>query len=109
LKKSSTTQALTYHGRLFTFRQDGWFNMTSAAKHHGKDVHEFLRLPSTGQYVAALHEAGISRVYKATPGWHLSPETGTWAHPKLAVFFARWLDVRFAVWCDMQRTGIFPR
>lgn len=25
---------------------------------------------------------------------------GTWAHPKLAVFFARWLDVRFAVWCD---------
>jgi hypothetical protein len=27
---------------------------------------------------------------------------GTWAHPKLAVFFARWLDVRFAVWCDMQ-------
>lgn len=25
---------------------------------------------------------------------------GTWAHPKLAVFFARWLDVRFAVACD---------
>ena len=25
---------------------------------------------------------------------------GTWAHPKLAIFFARWLDVRFAVWCD---------
>lgn len=27
---------------------------------------------------------------------------GSWAHPKLAVFFARWLDDRFAVWCDMQ-------
>ena len=26
---------------------------------------------------------------------------GTWAHPKLAVFFARWLDVKFAVFCDM--------
>ncbi|WP_028310205.1 KilA-N domain-containing protein [Derxia gummosa] len=25
---------------------------------------------------------------------------GTWGHPKLAVFFARWLSVRFAVWCD---------
>lgn len=25
---------------------------------------------------------------------------GTWAHPKLAVFFARWLDTKFAVWCD---------
>lgn len=25
---------------------------------------------------------------------------GTLAHPKLAVFFARWLDVRFSVWCN---------
>lgn len=27
---------------------------------------------------------------------------GTWVHPKLAVAFARWLDVRFAVWCDLH-------
>lgn len=27
---------------------------------------------------------------------------GTWGHPKLAVFFARWLDVRFAVHCDLM-------
>lgn len=27
---------------------------------------------------------------------------GTWLHPDLAVVFARWLDVRFAVWCDRQ-------
>ena len=26
---------------------------------------------------------------------------GTWLHPRLAVFFARWCDTRFAVWCDM--------
>lgn len=26
----------------------------------------------------------------------------TYLHPKLAVFFARWLDVRFAVWCDLM-------
>lgn len=33
-----------------------------------------------------------------------SPETGggTWLHPKLAVVFARWLDIRFAVWCDLH-------
>lgn len=33
-----------------------------------------------------------------------APETGggTWMHPKLGVAFARWLDVRFAVWCDTQ-------
>ena len=27
---------------------------------------------------------------------------GTWLHPKLAIHFARWLDPRFAVWCDEQ-------
>jgi len=35
----------------------------------------------------------------------------TWMHPKLAVPFARWLDVHFGVWCDLQidtimRSGI---
>ena len=27
---------------------------------------------------------------------------GTWLHPKLAVFFARWLNVNFAVWADLH-------
>lgn len=27
---------------------------------------------------------------------------GTWLHPKLAVVFARWLDIGFAVWCDLH-------
>lgn len=27
---------------------------------------------------------------------------GTWLHPKLAIHFARWLDPKFAVWCDEQ-------
>jgi hypothetical protein len=37
-----------------------------------------------------------------------SPEHGggTWMHPKLGVAFARWLDVRFSIWCDMQIDNI---
>lgn len=31
---------------------------------------------------------------------------GTWLHPDLAIVFARWLDVRFAVWCDRQIKAI---
>jgi len=27
-------------------------------------------------------------------------------HPKLGVAFARWLDVRFSIWCDMQIDNI---
>jgi hypothetical protein len=84
-----------------TFRDDGWFNMTKAAKVFDKQTKHFLELPSTREYIAALKGvAGKSDVYRATPGWHLNPDVGTWAHPKLAVFFARWLDVRFSVWCD---------
>jgi len=102
---TTTTTALitkTYeNGAVFTFREDGWFNMTKAAKHFGKVASHFLELPSTREYVRALSDAlGKSEVYRAQGGWHLNADVGTWAHPKLAVFFARWLDVRFAVWCD---------
>lgn len=91
----------TFNNVPFVFRDDGWFNMTKAAKAFGKETKEFLRLPSTVEYVDALKSVvGKSHVYTATAGWHLNPDVGTWAHPKLAVFFARWLDVRFAVWCD---------
>jgi hypothetical protein len=81
----------------FVFREDGWFNMTRVAQHFGKNVWKFFDLPSTKEYVQALAEnLQESEVYSSTPGRN----GGTWAHPKLAVFFARWLDVRFAVWCD---------
>lgn len=35
-----------YQGDVFMFREDGYFNMTKAAKVFGKNVNEFLRLPS---------------------------------------------------------------
>lgn len=97
-----------HNGAAFTFREDGYFNMTKAAKHFGKDLENFLRNKETREYIDALTSAldpsnvrdlGVLMV---VPGNRYVPNRGTWAHPKLAVFFARWLDVRFAVWCDMQ-------
>lgn len=80
------------------FREDGWFNMTKAAKAFGKLVPKFLELPSTKEYIAALQEnIQKSDVLETARGRN----GGTWAHPKLAVFFARWLDTKFAVWCDV--------
>jgi len=43
---------------------------------------------------------------QAKKGYHANPDVGTYLHPKLAVFFARWLDVRFAVWCDLMIDNI---
>ncbi|ATJ82029.1 KilA-N domain-containing protein [Halomonas beimenensis] len=98
----SKTQLITkqWNDKTLTFRQDGYFNMTKAAKQFGKrDALDFFRNAETQDYLAELEKTtGIpvdSLVIK-TRGRH----GGTWAHPKLAVFFARWLDTRFAVACD---------
>ena len=95
-----------YQGMAFQFREDGYFNMTKAAKHFGKDLSNFMRSPDTIEYLEALEGTVKSTdhsasVVEAKRGYHLNPEVGTWGHPKLAVFFSRWLDVKFAVWCGM--------
>lgn len=92
-----------WNGKTLTFREDGYFNMTKAAKQFGKNVNEFLRLPSTKEYLDALYgEIPYQELVIVQRGSGLLPKVGTWAHPKLAVFFARWLDVRFAVACDAR-------
>ncbi len=72
--------------------------MTAAAQAFGKRLDNFWTNAETKEYLAALSQLpGIQGSMVVTiPG----SRSGTWAHPKLAVFFARWLDVRFAVWCD---------
>ena len=85
-----------FNGFVFTFRADGWFNMTKAAQHFGKRLDNFLASPETREYLDALKSLESREYVEANRGRY----GGTWAHPKLAVPFARWLDVRFAVCCD---------
>lgn len=71
--------------------------MTKAAKAFGKDLQVFIRRDDTLEYIDALS--------KTVPDTELTQAArgrngGTWGHPKLAVFFARWLDPKFAVFCD---------
>lgn len=75
--------------------------MTKAAQHYGKRLDNFMASPDTRDYIEALEQALNSSVCIAKRGG-APGNGGTWAHPKLAVFFARWLDVRFAVWCDLM-------
>jgi hypothetical protein len=75
--------------------------MTKAAQHFGKDLSNFMRSPDTALYMETLEHSVKTTVCIAKRGG-APGNGGTWAHPKLAVFFARWLDVRFAVWCDLM-------
>jgi hypothetical protein len=92
-----------YQGAVQSFTDDGWFNATSAAAKYGKTPNDWLRLPTTQEYLAALdRKYGKIPHYKTKRG----ATGGTWLSPKLAVTFARWLDIDFAVWCDEQIDGI---
>lgn len=85
-------------GHVFTFREDGYFNMTKAASIFEKDLSNFMRSPDAQEYIDALSNSVDSGLLVQAKAGRYG---GTWAHPKLAVFFARWLDVKFAVFCDM--------
>lgn len=88
-----------YQGRAVRFDVDGWLHATEIAERFGKEPHEWLRLPDTASYLAAISKTGkfpeLVRTKRGRYG-------GTWLHSKLAVVFARWLSVDFAVWCDEQ-------
>ncbi|MGK5049482.1 KilA-N domain-containing protein [Janthinobacterium sp. GB4P2] len=96
-----------YNGFQFTFQDNGWFNATAAAKRYGKRPNDWLALPETERYILARCEhlkVGKSHFVKTSRGGNTreSGFAGTWLHPKLAVIFARWLDVDFEIWCDEQ-------
>lgn len=105
---------LDYQGLPVHANREAWFNATQIAAMFGKRPIDWLRLPETERYIRALckreaekqgkSEVRKSHFVKTKKGGDLSqPEIqGTWLHPKLAVAFARWCDIDFALWCDEQ-------
>lgn len=121
-----------FHGDIMQFRNDGWFNATVAAAKFEKEPYDWLRQRENVEYTIAIADidgnsdfveelnkinelssasaASQAKLLKLVKKTGLvktkagAPENGggTWLHPDLAVVFARWLDVRFAVWCDKQ-------
>lgn len=93
-----------YNGLQVRFDDQGWFNATPVALRYGKRPNDWLKLPETRRYVAALAaktKGKKSPFARATRGG-APGAAGTWLHPKLAVRFAQWLDMDFAIWCDEQ-------
>jgi len=105
-----------YQDSLYSFTLDGWFNATDAATRFGKRLAHWLDNAETLEYIRAFDEVltgGPSQILNSRNSGYLktrrgSPARGggTWLHPKLAVAFARWLDAKFAVWCDLQIDAI---
>lgn len=100
---------LNYEGLAVSFDEDGWFNATTAAEKFGKRVDHYLANAETQEYIRELCNIDNTRnsgyLIKAQRG----KNGGTWFHPDLGVHFARWLDVRFAIWCDRQIRSLIAR
>lgn len=105
---------IKYENQNQSFNDQGWFNATDAAKRYGKRPNDWISLPETQRYVEALikrenqkSDTRLSRItftdfVKTKKGNSKTFTQGTWLHPKLAVRFAQWLDIDFAIWCDEQ-------
>ncbi len=101
-----------YQGQAVAFNAEGWINTTDAAARFGKRPADWLALEGTRDYMEAMASAlgleskvsqnhfGLARTSRG------GKAPGTWLHPKLAVRFAQWLDMKFAVWCDLQIDGL---
>ena len=91
-----------YEGQPVRFNADGWINATEAAARFGKEPAQWLRLPDAIRYLEGLQRTYGEITYVKTSRARADRGGGTWLHPKLAVKFARWLDVDFEIWCDEQ-------
>lgn len=92
-----------------SFNSDGYLNATQIAKQFDKRINNYLRSEQTQLYITALLDVLKARNSAMTENQLVIVQkggnvhfSGTWLHPKLAVDFARWLDPKFAVWCDEQ-------
>nr|WP_101127824.1 KilA-N domain-containing protein [Neisseria meningitidis] len=101
-------QSFNFGNIAVSFRADGYLNATAIAAHFGKQPRDYLKTEQTQQYIAALADflstktkilVKENQIVNVKNG---GSERGTWLHPKLAIHFARWLDPKFAVWCDEQ-------
>lgn len=104
-------QTFNFGNIAVSFREDGYLNATQIAAHFGKLPKDYLKTEQTQKYISALAESLSERTKILTDenqlvivkkGNSKNFTQGTWLHPKLAIHFARWLDPKFAVWCDEQ-------
>ncbi len=94
-----------FNGLSIVFREDGYINMTKAAKHFGKKLESFFDSPTTKEYMKELLKMpGFQGIKLVITSRGRNGET--WVHPKMAVFVARWLSIPFAVWCDLMIDNI---
>lgn len=90
-------KAFAYNGQTINQRDDGYINLSQMCQANGKLLADWNRLKKTKSYIKTLSEdmgIPISQIIEVTHG------NQTFGHPSVAINLARWLNDKFAVWCD---------
>ena len=90
-----------YNGHLICQRGDGYACLTDMADASGKKVAGYLRLKSTTAYLEGLSldvQIPTSKLIEVIQGRGDAVEQATWAHPEIAIDFAKWCSVPFRIW-----------
>lgn len=95
-----------YLGNSIEFKMAGghvYANATSMCKAFNKLPKDWLKTEQTQEYISELErkEKSPNGLVEIVQGGRAS-EQGTWIHEKLILDLARWLNVKFRVWCDEQ-------
>jgi len=110
-----------YAGKIVSFIRDGaYIRLNDVADVTGKRLDNWMRLESTKELIAAFKDEPVYRwkepiiVVKGNFSsensdtsdvrYHLETlgAQGTWAHPDIAIEFARSANPKFALWCNRQ-------
>lgn len=125
----NTLQVFSYSDNPVTFKdvQGAVFiNATEMAKPFSKRPAKWIELPSTQEFLTSLNDIRISNnrdfsnVRKSDTSNNSFIKTvmgsplnggGTWMHEDVALEFSRWLNPRFAIWCndrikELMRYGV---
>jgi hypothetical protein len=91
-----------YDGNPVSFTVNGkvMVNATEMAKTYGKRPVDWLRLPSTTDFIEELTKVRNSHFDNFIKPQAGGKNPGTWMHEDVALEFARWLNPRFAIWCN---------
>ncbi|MEM8611753.1 MAG: KilA-N domain-containing protein [Cyanobacteria bacterium P01_H01_bin.105] len=92
-----------YNGSPIRQRSDGYACLTDMAKASGKKVAGYLRLKSTKDYLEGLSldvQIPTSKLIEIVQGRGDAIEQATWAHPEIAIDFAKWCSVPFRIWAN---------
>ena len=97
---------LEYQGNQFEQRdQDTFVNLTEMAKAFSKRVSNWTSTDVAKAYleaVSTITEIPAMGLIIQTKGGNKLENTGTWAHPLVAIAFAQWLNPEFHVWCNLH-------